>query len=123
MMKVSYKAALLSALVFPGVGHLYLKRRRRGLVILFFVITGLGYLIWSATAAVLDRLDDVMGRAPDGATNLKALSDIVGSKMSTTDPYLDAVFYVTVCFWIFAVIDAYRIGKQREIQDKETPRL
>lgn len=121
-MKVSYKAALLSALVFPGVGHLYLKRRRRGLVILFFVITGLGYLIWSATAAVLDRLDDAMARVQGGATNLKALSDIVGSKMPTTDPCLDAAFYVIVCFWIFSVIDAYRIGKQRDIQDKETPR-
>lgn len=122
-MKVSYKAALLSTFVFPGAGHLYLKRYRRGLVILFFVIIGLGYLIWSATEAVLDRLDDAMLRVQGGATNLKELSDIVGSKMSTTDPYLDAAFYVIVCFWIFAVIDAYRIGKQREIQDNGTPRL
>jgi len=123
MMKVSYKAALLSALVFPGVGHLYLKRRLRGLVILFFVVTGLGYLIWSATAAVLDRLDDVMARAPGGATNLKALSEIVGSTISATDPYLDAVFYIIVCLWIFSVIDAYRIGKQREFQGKGTPHI
>ncbi len=122
-MKVSYKAALLSTLVFPGVGHLYLKRYWRGLVILFFVITGLGYLIWSATVSALNRLDDAMVRVQGGATNLKELSDIVGSKMSTTDPYLDAVFYVIVCFWIFAVIDAYRIGKQREFQDKETSQL
>ncbi len=123
MMKVSYKAALLSALVFPGVGHLYLKRRLRGLVILFFVVAGLGYLIWSAAAATLDRLDDAMLKVQGGATNLKALSEIVGSKMSTADPYLDAVFYVTVFFWIFSVIDAYRIGKRREIQDKGTSQI
>ena len=87
---------------------------------MFFVFTGLGYMIWSATVSALNRLDDVMVRVQGGATNLKELSAIVGSKMSTADPYLDAVFYVIVCFWIFAVIDAYRIGKQREIQDKET---
>jgi hypothetical protein len=27
---------------------------------------------------------------------------------------------VIVCLWIFAIIDAYRIGKQREFQDEET---
>ena len=113
-MKISYKAALLSTFVFPGVGHLYLKKYRRGLVILFFVIAGLGYMIWSATVTALDRLDDAMVRVQGGAMNLKELSAIVGSKMSTTDPYLDAVFYVIVCLWIFAVIDAYRIGNRND---------
>jgi len=113
-MRVSTKAALLSAFVLPGVGHLYLKRYRRGLVILFSVIAGLGYMIWSATVTALNRLDEVMVKVQGGVTNLKELSAIVGSKMSPTDPYHDAVFYVVVCFWIFAVIDAYRIGKQIE---------
>jgi TM2 domain-containing membrane protein YozV len=122
-MKVSYKAALLSTFVFPGVGQLYLKRYWRGLVIMFFVFTGLGYLIWSATVSALNRLDDVMVKVQGGTTNLQELSGIVGSKMITTDPYHDAVFYVIVCFWIFAIIDAYRIGKQREFQDEKTSPL
>jgi TM2 domain-containing membrane protein YozV len=122
-MKVSYKAALLSTFVFPGVGQLYLKRYWRGLVIMFFVFTGLGYMIWSATVSALNRLDDAMVKVQGGTTNLQDLSDIVGLKMLTTDPYHDAVFYVIVCFWIFAIIDAYRIGKQREFQDEETSKL
>src|SRR4030043_2013514 len=92
-MKVSYKAALLSAFVFPGVGHLYLKRYWRGLVILFFVIPGLGYMIWSATVSALNRLDDAMVKVQGGTTSLQELLDIVGSKMLTTDPYHDAAFY------------------------------
>ena len=87
---------------------------------MFFVFTGLGYLIWSATVSALNRLDDVMVKVQGGTTNLQELSGIVRSKMLTTDPYHDAVFYVIVCFWIFAIIDAYRIGKQREFQDEET---
>jgi TM2 domain. len=122
-MKASYKAALLSTFVFPGVGHLYLKRYWRGLVIMFFVFTGLGYMIWSATVAALNLLDDAMVKMQGGTTNLQELSNIVGSKILTTDPYHDAVFYVIVCLWIFAIIDAYRIGKQREIQDEETSQL
>jgi TM2 domain-containing membrane protein YozV len=113
-MKVSYKAALLSAFILPGIGHLYLKRYRRGLVILFFAIAGLGYIIWSATVSALDRLDGAMVKVQGGATNLKELSAIVGSKMSPADPYLDAVFYIVVFLWIFTTIDAYRIGKQND---------
>ena len=115
-MKASYKAALLSTFVFPGVGHLYLKKYWRGLVIIFLSCTGLGYMIWSATVSAINRLDDVIVKMKGDATNLQELSDIVGSKRLTTDPYYDAVFYFIVCFWIFAVIDAYRIGRQREIQ-------
>jgi len=122
-MKVSYKAALLTTFVFPGVGHLYLKKYWRGLVIIFLSCTGLGYMIWSATVSAINRLDDVIVKMKGDATNLQELSDIVGSKRLTTDPYYDAVFYFIVCFWIFAVIDAYRIGRQREIQVEETSKL
>jgi TM2 domain-containing membrane protein YozV len=122
-MKVPYKAALLSTFVFPGVGQLYLKRYWRGLVIMFFVFTGLGYIIWSATVTALNSLDEVMVKMQGGTPNLQELSDIVGSKPLTTCPYIDTVFYIIICFWIFAIIDAYRIGKQREIQDEKTSPL
>ena len=87
---------------------------------MFLSCTGLGYMIWSSTVSGLNRLDDVMVKVQGGTTNLQELSSIAGSKMLTTDPYHDAVFYVIVCLWIFAIIDAYRIGKQREFQDEKT---
>ena len=122
-MKVSYKAALLSAFVFPGVGQLYLKKYWRGLVIMFLSCAGLGYMIWSATVSAINHLDDVMVKMQGDTMNLQELSGIVGSKTLTTDPYYDAVFYFIVCFWIFAVIDAYRIGRQKEFQVEETSKL
>ena len=122
-MKVSYKAALLSALVFPGTGHFYLKRYWRGLFIMLFVFTGLGYMIRSATVAALSILDDALVTLHSGTDSLQELSNIAGSKILTTDPYHDAVFYLIVCFWIFAVIDAYIIGKEKESQNEDTSRL
>jgi TM2 domain-containing membrane protein YozV len=112
-MKASYKAALLSLLVFPGVGHFYLKKYWRGLIIMFIVLNGIGFMIWSATVSALNRLDSVVVKMQGGTTRLQEISDIVGSKTLTTTPYYDAVFYVTVCCWIFAIIDAYKIGKKR----------
>ena len=90
---------------------------------MFFVFAGLGYMIWSATVAALSVLDDTMVNLQVGATNLQELSNIVRSKMSTTDPYHDAVFYLIVCFWIFAIIDAYIVGKEKESRDEETSPL
>ena len=92
-------------------------------MIILFAFTGLGYMIWSATVSALNGIDDIMVKMRGGTANLQELSDIVGSKMLTTDPYYDVVFYVIVCLWIFAIIDAYRIGRQREIQTEETSQL
>jgi TM2 domain-containing membrane protein YozV len=115
-MKISYKAALLSAFVFPGVGQFYLKRHWRGLMIMFPVVTGLGYIVWSATVAALGVLDDAAVMLQGGAMNLQEISNIVGSKVSAAGPLHEAVFYLTICFWIFSVIDAYIIGKEKESQ-------
>jgi len=122
-MKISYKAALLSTFVFPGVGQLYLKRYWRGLFIMFFIFTGLGYIIWSVTVSALNQLDEVIVKIQGGTPNLQELSDVVGSKMLNTSPYINIVLYVIVCFWIVAIIDAYIIGKQKESQDEETSPL
>ena len=122
-MKVSYKAALLSAFVFPGVGQFYLKRHWRGLLIMLFFFAGLGYIIWPVAISVFSVVDDAVVMLQNGTDNLQELSNIAGSKILTTDPYHNAVFYLIVCFWIFAVIDAYIIGKEKESQDEETSRL
>jgi TM2 domain-containing membrane protein YozV len=121
-MKVSYKAALISAFVFPGTGHLYLKRYGRGLAIICLAFAGFGYVIWSTTVSALNRMDDVMVKMQGGSTNLQGLLDMAGSKPLTADPHDNVVFYMMICLWIFAIIDAYRIGQKREIQGEETPR-
>ena len=113
-MKIASKAALLSAFVFPGTGQLYLKKYWRGLSIMLFVFTGLGYLIWQATIVALKSLDEVMAKAQGSAPNVQEISNIVGSKMLNSAPYYDIIFYAIICFWIFAVIDAYRLGKQKD---------
>jgi len=90
---------------------------------MLFVFTGLGYMIRSAIVDALSVLDDTVVKLQNGADSLQELSNIAGSKILTTDPYHDAVFYLIICFWIFAVIDAYIIGKEKESPDKEVSPL
>jgi hypothetical protein len=113
-MKAPFKAALLSAFVFPGVGHFFLKRHRRGLVLMLLSCLGLGYVIWSATVAAMRRLDEAMLRLQGGAMNMQDLSGVVGSDTFVGDPYAEVIFYLILFIWIFAIVDAYRIGKHRE---------
>ena len=86
---------------------------------MFIALSGLGFMIWSVTVSAFKNLDNVMVKVQGGATSLQEISDIVGLTTVTTAPYFDAVFYVIICLWIFAIIDAYRIGKQGEFQDEE----
>jgi TM2 domain-containing membrane protein YozV len=119
-MKASYLATFLSACVFPGIGQLYLKRYRRGLVIMAIALSGLGFMVWSVTVYILKHLDAIMNKIQGGTTNLQEIVNIVRSETSAATPYYDGVFYLIVCLWIFSIIDAYRIGKRRETHDKNT---
>ncbi|HEY6239665.1 MAG TPA: DUF6677 family protein, partial [Burkholderiales bacterium] len=79
-MRYSIKAALLSGLVFPGVGHLYLKRYWRG-VLLAAGAAALSYFIVSvAVNSALDIAGKIQGG--DVPLNVESVSKLV-SRSST----------------------------------------
>lgn len=86
---------------------------------MLFVFAGLGYIIRVAAASALSVLDDAVVKLQNGTTDLQDISGITGSKMSSADPYYNAVLYFILCLWIFAIIDAYIIGKQKDHPDEE----
>jgi len=107
-MKVSVKAALLSALVFPGFGQFYLKRYGRGLAFIIPALIGVGVIVWMAVASVLNRLDSM--------TAMPTMANLADSASSNTSPYYNVILFLLFCCWVFAAIDAYRIGKEKERQ-------
>jgi len=108
-MDKSIKAALLSALVFPGAGQFYLKRYWRGLLLMMLAVLGFGLVIVRATVTALDTLNVMQGNgtsiAVDGISHLAETSLVNVVAGNTT-----ILVFVTAC-WIFSVVDAYRIGK------------
>lgn len=109
-MKKSSKAALLSALLFPGVGQMYLKRYLRGLLPMVLVLTGLGVLITRATLRALEVLDKM--QASGGAIDMNVASNLAVTSVASGDPYSSVIVLVISCCWIFSVVDAYRLGKE-----------
>ncbi|MBN1664171.1 MAG: hypothetical protein JW943_11270 [Deltaproteobacteria bacterium] len=113
-MKASYKAALLSAFLCPGAGQFYLRKYLRGFLFMAFIFAGMAFVIWSAAATALARLDNAMVMMQGKAVNVKEAVNAVGLNASDMPPYYNAVLFIMMCCWFFAVIDAYQLGKRKE---------
>jgi len=109
-MSRAVSAALLSALVFPGVGQLYLKRRRRGW--LFVLVALVAVLVFMAPIMELVmRISDEIasGKLPyDPIAIAMRLED--GRQPST--PLQSVAPLVMVVSWIASTVDAWLLGRK-----------
>ncbi|MRW90812.1 hypothetical protein GJ699_12505 [Duganella sp. FT80W] len=110
-MKVATKAVLLSALIFPGLGHLVLRPRRagRGLVFLLPAAVAVLYLLRS----VMQISDQLMNELNNGTlafdpTAIIARTDAV----SAADPLLNWISVVLFVCWIGAVVDVLWLSRR-----------
>ncbi len=114
-MKASTKAALLSALLFPGAGHLYLKNPRVGILLLVTSLVAIGYLLFRLIGAALEvnemiLLGEVMA---DTGSVVEALSSQTGA-----DQWLRiATLLITACYLI-GIIDSYRLGRTQGLNQE-----
>jgi len=118
-MKKSFKATILSAFIFPGLGQLYLKRYRQGLVLILIVLAGFGYLIWKATVLALNRMEGVMH---SGAINIRVLKDAVEFPDAGASWFEVVIALLIICSWIVGIVDAYISGRKKDIQSALLPK-
>ncbi len=106
------KAALLSALVFPGAGQIYLKKIKRGIALLIPVgvcLFAICFGIIKASFALIKKMPVEKGNATF-AVVLKLFSDAV---QELNFLYLALPALLIIAFWIFSIIDAYLLGKKQ----------
>jgi len=114
-MKRSTKAVLLSALVFPGVGHLYLKRWAVGIVLLGVA----AYAVYSIVSVTMSIAMDVAqkidssGLAPDVAT----ITDLVTQQLSDKEQATDMAAMAFAACWLMGVIGSYIHGRTQDQLD------
>ena len=116
-MQKAVKAALLSGLVFPGAGQIYLKRYRRGLVLILTVLAALMAVVVRAAVAAFRVLEEMQraGKTPDPET----ITTLATQYALPYAAYFQVGSLIIVGCWIFSIIDAYRIGKKTEIQNRK----
>lgn len=113
LMKKSTAAALLSAFVFPGAGHLYLKKYIRGIVLIGASLVAVYYVITKSVESALQIVDKIQtGDVPLDATTI---TELVSQQSLGTDSQLIniATLAVIIC-WGIGIIDSYRVGRVRD---------
>jgi len=113
-MKPSVKAALLSALVFPGVGHIYLKRYATGIVLIIVAVVATYYLMANAVHiafAISDRITS--GEVPLETT---AISNLVEQQTQQVTMSSSVTTWILCIAWLVGIADSYRVGLKKENQ-------
>jgi len=108
-MKKSIKAALLSGLVFPGTGQVYLGQRRRGWAVIVSVILIFAYVVIHIT---VHAYREIAAAAAKGvAIDITAIQKSVAA---SSDFATIAGLVLLVLLWVAAILDAYIAGERLE---------
>jgi uncharacterized membrane protein len=109
-MKASTKAALISALVFPGLGHLVLRKGARGLLFLVPAAVAVIYLLRS----VLQLMDQLVAEINSGALALDPIMILERVHASGIDnPMTNLASLVCILCWVGSIADALWLGRQK----------
>jgi len=112
-MKRSSKAALLSGLVFPGIGHIVLKQYLRGSVLLFFALVAFSVFVTSVFQRALTIVDRI--NSGDIPVDTGAIAEMVSNSTGGADSFTEntALIVLGAC-WLIGIIDSYRLGVAQE---------
>jgi hypothetical protein len=115
MMNNSLKGALLSGLIFPGLGQVMLKHYKRGAVLVFVVTASVLAFIIKAVQQAFTILEKI--ESESGAIDISTISN-AATQVSTTSESLifKLLLWLIIFCWVIGVVDAYRIGR---IKDSE----
>jgi len=116
LMNKSTKAVLLSALVFPGAGHFFLKKYISGAVLVGAALGSLYYLITKTVERALQISEKI--QSGEVQLDVVGISELVSKQISGTETQAQniatAVLFIS---WLVGVIDSYRAGR---VQNEDT---
>jgi TM2 domain-containing membrane protein YozV len=111
-METATKAALFSALLFPGWGQIYLKRYKRGIAIILPVLAGMLSICWGVVQVAIS----ILKAAPfkKGTVAMSAVVKLSLDSVKALDSiYFSLILLFIVLLWIFSIVDAYHLGKKQ----------
>ena len=108
------KAVLLSVLVFPGSGHVLLKKYRTGFSLMITAAIALSVLVYKLVQGSMEIIDKINSGeiAQADVMTISAMlhqNDTLQMKIATT---------ILLILWVFSIVDSYRISRK---QNKAQP--
>jgi hypothetical protein len=106
-MSRSTNAVLLSALVLPGAGHLYLQHYARGIALVTISLA----CLWIFVDRVMQQASGVLDKLSSEGDVIDAgrLSELVAQTSSST--LVTVATLVLAGCWLVGIVDAYRLGR------------
>ena len=114
-MKKPIKAVLLSALVIPGAGHIFLKKY---LTASFLVITSLIPVTVLANIAIKKALvitDGILKGQIN--SDLATITSLISKQTTEAEATMSSIATIALLvIWFIGIADSYRVGKLQENQ-------
>jgi hypothetical protein len=114
-LKKSTKAVLLSGLVFPGLGHLYLKRWVTGVVLSGVAAFAIYYISSIAMTIALD----VSRKIETGAipADIATVNNVVSQQFSGMEQATNLASITLLFCWVTGIVGSYWQGRTQDKLD------
>jgi TM2 domain-containing membrane protein YozV len=110
-MNQAIKAALFNALLFPGWGEIYLKKYKRGILIIAAFSAGILSILWSIVQSTISILK--MSPSIKGSLTLNAVIRLaIDAIQALNFNVLLIILLSLLILWIVSIFDAYFLGKE-----------
>lgn len=110
-MNNSIKAALLSALIFPGVGQISAGYKQRGWIIIGVNVM----LVFLIIREIMKKAYTVIAEMQKSGSpmDIESVSNATSKLAGFSDNiFLNILLILLVIFWVYSIFDAYRVGKK-----------
>lgn len=110
-MKKTEKAIVLSALIFPGSGHFFLKRYFIGSLLGSVALVATYFLVSGMINKALELADKIKrGEIPP---DIAVITELVSNQSSGAElQSLNTAMIILLVAWLVGIADSYRIGRQ-----------
>lgn len=114
-MSKSLKAVLFSAFVFPGSGHLYLRKPVQGSLLVVVSIACITILLSIALEKAQQISDKILsGEIPLDVTRI---TEEITSVAAGGTQWADISTYLLLICWLIGMVDSYRLGRLKDKAD------
>ncbi len=110
-MNLATKAALFSALLFPGWGHIFLKKYKRGLFIIISVSISIIIFCYYIVSVAIDVLRAASLKKEDISFSY-VINLSAEAARSVNQFYILFVLLFIIILWLFSIYDSYFLGKK-----------
>ena len=122
-MSKSLKAALYSALLFPGSGHFFLGKRVQAALLASISIA----CVYALLSTVVERAQEISLKIQSGEIPfdiIRITEEVSRQSASDGSQIASIATYVLIICWLVGIVDCYRLGRLQaegdSSVDKET---